>query len=49
MLLTPEQQAIQRLAREFAEKHIIPVAAEYDRTGEFPEFIIEAAKKSGLL
>jgi acyl-CoA dehydrogenase len=49
MILTPEQQEIQRLAREFAEKHIIPVAAEYDRTGEFPEFIIEAAKKADLL
>jgi acyl-CoA dehydrogenase len=49
MILTPEQQEIQRLAREFAETHIIPVAGEYDRTGEFPEFIIEAAKKADLL
>jgi len=46
--LTPEQQKIQKLAWDFTKEHIIPVAAEYDRTGQFPEFILEEAKKAGL-
>lgn len=46
--LTPEQQKIQQLAWDFTKEHIIPVAAEYDRTGQFPEFILEEAKKAGL-
>jgi len=47
-LLTPEQQKYQELAREFTAKYIIPVASEYDLSGEFPEFILEEAKKAGL-
>ena len=34
--LTDEQKAIQRLAHEFAEREIRPVAAHYDETEEFP-------------
>jgi alkylation response protein AidB-like acyl-CoA dehydrogenase len=34
--LTEEQVAIQGLARRIAQDEIRPVAAEYDRTGEFP-------------
>ena len=49
MILTPEQQEMQRLARDFTEKNIIPVASEHDRTGRFPEFIIPKAKEAGLL
>ena len=48
MLLTPEQQSRQQFAREFTARHIIPVASEWDRKGEFHEFIIEEAKKAGL-
>jgi acyl-CoA dehydrogenase len=47
--LTPEQQRIQQLAREFTAREIIPIAAEYDRTGEFPDTIIPAARRAGLL
>jgi acyl-CoA dehydrogenase len=47
--LTAEQQRLQELAREFTAKHIIPVAAEYDRSGEFHLFILEEAKKAGLI
>lgn len=47
--LTAEQQRLQELARDFTAKHIIPVAAEYDRSGEFHEFIIAEAKKAGLI
>lgn len=46
--LTPEQQRLQQLAREFTARHIIPVAAEYDRTGEFPAYILAEAKKVNL-
>ncbi len=34
--LNEDQRAIRDLAREIAEKEMRPVAAEYDRTGEFP-------------
>jgi len=44
-LLTAEQQNIQQTAREFVEKYIIPVAAEYDSKGEFHAFILSEAKK----
>jgi len=44
-LLTTEQQQVQQTAREFVAKHIIPVAAEYDRKGEFHAFILPEAKK----
>jgi len=43
-LLTAEQLEIQKAAREFVAKNIIPHAAEYDRTGEFPPFLVEAAQ-----
>jgi len=49
MLLTSEQQEIQRSARNFTNTHIVPIAAEYDLKGEFPEFIVEEARKAGYL
>ncbi|XP_077986260.1 medium-chain specific acyl-CoA dehydrogenase, mitochondrial-like [Glandiceps talaboti] len=33
---TPEQQQIREVVRKFVSEEIIPKAAEYDRTGEFP-------------
>jgi acyl-CoA dehydrogenase len=48
MSLTPEQQKLQQLAREFTAKHIIPVDREWDEKGEFHEFILEEVKKAGL-
>ncbi|MGB9858830.1 MAG: acyl-CoA dehydrogenase family protein, partial [Moorellaceae bacterium] len=47
-LLTPEQQKYQELARKFTQEHILPVASEYDRTGEFPWPIVKAVKEIGL-
>ena len=38
--LTPEQQHIQALAREFAEKEVAPVAREADERGEFPMHLV---------
>lgn len=47
--LTDEQRAIQKLAHEFAEKEIVPVAAEYDQTGKFPWPVVEKAYDVGLM
>jgi acyl-CoA dehydrogenase len=47
--LTEEQKAIQKLAHEFAEKEMAPVAAEYDRSAKFPWPVIEKAYEVGLL
>lgn len=44
--LTEDQQIIQNAAREFAQKEIAPVAAEFDLRGEFP---VETIRKAGEL
>src|SRR5205809_6426576 len=46
--LTAEQEAIQQLAHEFAEKEIRPVASHYDETEEFPYEVVKKAHKLGL-
>ncbi|HBY05253.1 MAG TPA: acyl-CoA dehydrogenase [Desulfotomaculum sp.] len=46
--LTSEQKEIQRLARDFAKKEIIPVASEYDKKAEMPWPIIQKAFDIGL-
>jgi acyl-CoA dehydrogenase len=45
-ILTAEQQAIKAATKDFVAKNIIPHAAEYDKTGEFHEYLVEAAKES---
>ncbi|PLW18419.1 hypothetical protein PCANC_11040 [Puccinia coronata f. sp. avenae] len=47
--LSADQQAYQDLARRFTVDHVIPVAAEYDRTMEYPWPILKEAWKAGLL
>jgi acyl-CoA dehydrogenase len=47
--LTSEQITLQKLAHEFAEREIAPVAAHYDKTGEFPWSVIESAQQVGLI
>lgn len=47
--LTDEQKALQSLARDFTQKEIVPVAAEYDRSGEFPWPIVKKAHQVGLM
>jgi alkylation response protein AidB-like acyl-CoA dehydrogenase len=46
---TEEQQAVQRVAREFAEKKLRPRAAERDKTGAFPEAELRELAGLGLL
>jgi len=48
-LLTPIYRELQQSAQQFVARHIIPVAAEYDRKAEFHEFILEEAAKAGYL
>ena len=47
--LTPEQQQIQKLARDFAQKEIAPGARERDRTETFPAEILKKMAPLGLL
>ncbi len=46
--LTEEQLAMQKAAREFAEKEIAPVAAEYDEKEEMPVDLIRRAQIQGF-
>jgi len=45
---TEEQSAIRDLARDIAEREIRPVAAEYDRTGEFPWPVVRTLASADL-
>jgi acyl-CoA dehydrogenase len=47
--LSDEQKEIQELARKFTRDEIIPKAAEYDRTMEYPWDIIKKAWALGLV
>ena len=47
--LTEEQQMIQDAAREFAQSEIVPVAAEFDESGEFPSDTIRQAGELGFM
>ncbi len=46
---TPEQNALRETARRYANEVITPVAAAYDRSGEFPRPEIEKAWELGLM
>ncbi|PIU57260.1 MAG: acyl-CoA dehydrogenase [Chloroflexi bacterium CG07_land_8_20_14_0_80_51_10] len=47
--LTEEQTMFRNMAREFGERHIIPVASDDDRNGRFPIDIIKGMAALGLL
>jgi acyl-CoA dehydrogenase len=47
--LSEEQGDLRRLAREFAEREMIPRAREYDEKEIFPRDVCEAAFKAGLM
>ncbi|CAH3169077.1 unnamed protein product, partial [Porites lobata] len=47
--LSEELQQLQEMARKFSHEEIVPVAAEYDKTGEYPWEIIKKAHSLGLL
>jgi acyl-CoA dehydrogenase len=47
--LSPEQDAIRKLTREFAEREVKPRAPAIDQQGEFPRDLVEKAAQLGLL
>ncbi len=49
LTLDDDQRALQKLARDFAQKEIAPVALQYDREPAFPGEIIEKAHSVGLM
>lgn len=46
--LTDEEKELQQLARRIAEEKVRPVAAKYDRSGEFPWEMVEVFREAGL-
>ena len=47
--LTDEQLMLQKMARDFTAKEIIPVAAHYDEEAKFPRDIFDKARALGLI
>ncbi|XP_078416777.1 medium-chain specific acyl-CoA dehydrogenase, mitochondrial [Cetorhinus maximus] len=47
--LTDEQKEFQATARKFSQEEVIPAAAEYDRSGEYPVPLIKRAWELGLM
>src|SRR3984893_4014373 len=47
--LTPEQQAVRGMAREWALAEVAPVIHHFDETQEFPHEIVRSLGKTGLL
>src|SRR5258706_12115526 len=47
--LTPEQEAIRRLAHDFADREIAPGARERDRAEKFPADVLRKMAPVGLL
>jgi len=47
--LTEEQRMIQDMARSFAQKEVLPKAAEMDETGRFPEELVRKMAELGLM
>jgi butyryl-CoA dehydrogenase len=47
--LTEEQRMIQEMARNFAQKEVLPKAAEFDETGSYPAEIVKQMGELGLM
>ena len=47
--LSPEHQMIRKAARDFAQKEIAPIAAEFDESGEFPVETIRQMGEMGFM
>ncbi len=48
-ILTEEHEALRRAVREFCQKEVAPIAAEYDESGEFPLHTIRQMGAMGLM
>jgi alkylation response protein AidB-like acyl-CoA dehydrogenase len=49
LALTEEHEMIRQAARDFAQKEIAPIAAEFDESGEFPLDTVRKMGKLGLM
>jgi butyryl-CoA dehydrogenase len=49
MILTEEQEMIRDTARDFAQRHLAPYAAEWDRTATFPRDALREMGRLGFL
>jgi alkylation response protein AidB-like acyl-CoA dehydrogenase len=47
--LSPEHEDLRRAVRDFARKEILPVAAQFDETGQFPYEIVKKMGQMGLM
>jgi acyl-CoA dehydrogenase len=47
--LTPQQIQLQKTAREFAIKNVLPVAWYYDEKDEIPMQVLQAAFSAGMM
>ena len=47
--LSEEHEMIRQAARDFAQKEIAPIAAEFDETGEFPSNTIKKMGEMGFM
>jgi alkylation response protein AidB-like acyl-CoA dehydrogenase len=47
--LSPEHEMIRQTARDFAQKEIAPIAAEFDESGEFPSATIRKMGEMGFM
>jgi len=47
--LTEEQRMIQDMARNFAQKEVLPKAADLDETGRYPEDLVRQMAELGLM
>ncbi len=47
--LSAEHEDLRRAVRDFARKEILPVAAHFDETGEFPYEIVKKMGTMGLM
>lgn len=48
MIFTKEHEMVRQLARKFAEQELAPIADEVDKTGEFPQSVLDKMAKSGF-
>lgn len=49
LTLTDDQTMLRRMAHDFAQKEIVPVAEELDHEGKFPDKIVAKAREVGLI
>lgn len=49
LALSPEHEMIRQTARDFAQKEIAPIAAEFDESGEFPHATIRKMGEMGFM